>query len=100
MFEGDIEILLIGAGLLIIVYLVISFLIWRKKQKITFHADVIAPIVAFIVSIFGSLIIWSSQDWALLLPLVLLIAIVPTSLLLTLIKTGIVLSKKSNEKKS
>jgi len=94
MYAGDIAPLLIGAGLLIIVYFAIDILIRRIKQKTTFYADIIAPIVAFIVSIIGSLIIWSSQDWSLLLPLVIFIAIIPTSLLLTLIKTGIVISKK------
>lgn len=94
MFEGDIGILLIGAGLTIIAYLVTSFWSWKKKQKITYHADVIAPIAAFIVALLGSLAIRSSQDWAIFLPIAMLIAIIPTSLALTLIKAAFISSKK------
>lgn len=97
MFEGDIEILLIGCGLTIVAYLITNFVTWRKKQKMTYHADVIAPIAAFVVAFIGSLAIASSQDWAIFLPFVMLIGIIPTSLVLTLIKAAFLSSKKKSD---
>lgn len=97
-YEGDIAPLLIGAIALIVVYFTIDLFVWRKKQKITFYADIIAPITVFILAVIFSYMIRSIQDWSYLLPLIMAIAFVPTSLLLTLIKLIIVLSRKNSGK--
>lgn len=98
MYEGDIVPLLIGAAALIVVYFTVDLFLWRKKQRITFYADIIAPITVFILAVIFSYIIRSIQDWSLLLPLVMATAFVPMSLLLTLIKLVIVSRKKKREK--
>ncbi|RNF39370.1 hypothetical protein [Planococcus salinus] len=94
MYEGDMGPLLLGAGSLIIVYFTIDLIVWRTERTITFHADILAPIAVFTIAVIGSFVIREIQDWSLFLPLIMLITIIPTSLLLTLIKTGVVLNNK------
>lgn len=97
-YEGDIEPLVIGAIALIIVYLTIDLIAWRKHKKITFYADVLAPITVFILAILFSLIIWEIQDWALLTPFIMAIGFIPVSILLTIIKLIVVFIKKIKER--
>ncbi|MEZ2459012.1 hypothetical protein ACBR55_10575 [Salinicoccus roseus] len=99
MYAGDIAPLIIGAVSLIVVYFAIDLFVWWKKRRITFHADFIAPITVFILALIFSYMIRTIQPFSFLLPLIMAIAFVPTSLLLTLIKSVIVVMvlRKKNE---
>lgn len=97
-YEGDIEPLIIGAAVLVIIYLMIDVIAWRKHKKITFYADVLTPVTVFVLSILFSIIIWRIQDWAIVIPFVMAIGFIPVSILLTLIKLIIVLIRKNRER--
>lgn len=88
----------VGAVALIIAYFTFELFFWRRKRKITFYSDILAPVSVFIISIIFAHLIRSVQEWSYLLPLVFLVGIIPVTLLLTLIKIVIVLIKKSSEK--
>ncbi|WP_026859850.1 hypothetical protein [Jeotgalicoccus psychrophilus] len=97
LYEGDIEPLIIGAVALIVVYLIIDMIAWRKFKKITFYADVLAPITVFVLAILFSFAIWRIQDWAIMIPFIMVIGYLPVSILLTIIKVIVVLIKKINK---
>lgn len=77
------------AVVFLVVYFTIDFVVWRKKQKVTFYADIIAPIVVFILAAIYPLI----EPAAFVLPLIVVMVFVPILLLLILIKSVIVLRK-------
>lgn len=97
-YEGDILPVAVGAVALIIAYFTFELFFWIRKRKITFYSDILAPVSVFIISIIFAHLISSIQPWSFALPMIFLIGIIPTTLLLTLIKTVIVLIKKSREK--
>lgn len=97
LYEGDTEPLIIGIVAVIIAYLVIDLIAWKKHGKITFYADVLAPIIVFVLAMIFFIIISPIQDWAIMIPFIMTIGYLPVSILFTIIKLIVVLIKKVNK---
>jgi hypothetical protein len=76
----------IGVIAVIIVYLIVDLIAWKKNNKITFYADIIAPITVLMLTMIIPIVYSAPGDWAIVIPLIMARIFVPVSLILTIIK--------------